>query len=80
MKPIAILLGYFFCGLLGYQLGYSKGYKAHQDTLPSCLYILRPRGNNVKPWGIDNKEGIDWYADNIAGGGLYINLAQWKRN
>lgn len=61
--------------LFGYQIGYRKA----KDEIPSCLYLKRPRANDVKPWGYDGKEGIDWYCDDIFGGGLYVSLHKWKR-
>lgn len=46
--------------------------------LPSCLYLNRPRSNDVKPWGCNGKEGMDWHCDQIGGGGIYVDLSPWK--
>lgn len=59
-------------------LGYLAGYRVFKNKLPSCLYLDRPLQNGVKPWGCDNKEGIDWHYDQIAGGGIYVDLSKWK--
>ena len=64
------------------KIGYSKGFKdgaaSVRNSLPSCLYINRPRENDIKPWGCDGKEGIDVTTDKIYGGGLFISLQKWK--
>lgn len=64
--------------IIGLKIGYLVGVKQTKDAMPSCLYLRRPQHNDVKPWGFDGKEGIDWYCDEIAGGGLYVSLQKWK--
>lgn len=61
---------YFVC--------YRAGYHQAKREIPSSLYIHRPRQNDIKPFGYDGKEGIDWYADEIHKGGLYISLQDFK--
>ena len=81
MIPTLILVGLAAVASsawLGHRAGYQAGYRASKNELPSCLYLDRPRQNDVKPWGCDNKEGIDWHYDKISGGGLYVDLSKWK--
>lgn len=58
---------------------YIIGYQQAKYEIPSCLYLNRPRHNTVRPWGYDNKEGMDWYCSQIDGGGIYVSLEKWKR-
>lgn len=77
MIPTLILLGLAAtAGSAG--LGYRAGYRASKKELPSCLYLDRPHQKDVKPFGCDNKEGLDWHYDKIDGGGIYIDLSKWK--
>ena len=68
-----------FVLILVFMAGFAVGYEQHKRELPSCLYLERPRAGNIKPWGCDGKEGIDWYYDEIEGGGLYVSLHEWKQ-
>ncbi len=58
---------------------YRDGWNDAVNQIPSCLYVDRPSANKVKPWGFDNKEGVDIHADLIAGGGVFVSLDKWKK-
>lgn len=78
MKELLLL---FTLGCIsGSTISYWYGYNESKDELPSCLYIMRPRCNNVKPLGYDRNEGVDWYCDDIEEGGIYVSLQRWKQN
>lgn len=63
---------------VGVGAGYRVGYAMAKREIPSCIYLQRPRTQDVKPLGYDGKEGVDWHCDRIEGGGLYVSLEKWK--
>lgn len=82
-----LIIGLIVCVLMTigimkirYKKGFEDGAASVRNSLPSCLYINRPKENDIKPWGCDGKEGIDVVPDKIHGGGLYISLHKWKKN
>ena len=66
-------------GCAGAHGGYKDGYAAAKEEMPSCLYLRRPSGSDVRPLGFDGKEGTDWFCFDIHGGGYYVSLEQWKK-
>lgn len=58
---------------------YRRGWNDAVNQIPSCLYVDRPSANKVKPWGFDNKEGVDIRGDLIVGGGVFVSLDKWKQ-
>lgn len=78
LDDIKIVLGVCAIAVAGFLQGHMVGYRKAKAELPSCLYLNRPRQNDVKPWGCDGKEGIDWYGHDIVGGGILVDLSNWK--
>lgn len=75
---IAVLLT-LYAIYSGLHAVYRAGYRAAKDEIPSCLYLRRPINSPIKPWGYDGKEGVDWYCNEISGGGYFVSLEKWKR-
>lgn len=79
MKYLVLLVFCIFTCASLFVFTFWAGYTRAKSELPSCIYIERPRGNDIKPFGYDGKEGVDVYADHISGGGIYVSLEKWKR-
>ena len=81
MKTVVIATALLAVGsmLLLCRFCYERGVNDTKAKIPACLYLERPRQNDVKPWGFDGKEGVDWYCSRISGGGIYVSLEPWKK-